>query len=336
MRNPISMALVGAGGIAQSYAQCFRGLDEARLVAVADLRVDAAQALAEDLGATAFADHEDLLRKTACDAVIVCTPPVSHTEVCLHFLEREIPVLCEKPLAIRRADAQRLLAAATRHDVQFTMASKFRYVDDVIRARSLVASGIVGEPILLENTFTARVDMTQRWNANPAISGGGVLIDNGTHSVDLARYFLGPITEVHAVEGKRIQALPVEDTAQLFLRSADGAMASIDLSWSLHKETQSFLEIHGSQGSVRVGWRQSAYRQHSSPDWVGFGSGYDKVAAFRSQIRNFVRALRGEEPLRITAADALASVEVIEAAYASLAASRWTPVPLAPGTAAGS
>lgn len=325
-RDAIRFGLVGAGAIAQSYLQAFRTLEDAKLVAVADVRPDAAAALAEGAGCPAYDSHTALAERADCQAVIVCTPPLSHAPICLDLLGRGIAVLCEKPLALDADSARGMLAAAETHGALFTMASKFRYADDVVRARSILTSGILGDIILFENVFTSRVDMRGRWNADPRVSGGGVLIDNGTHSVDIVRYFLGPVAEVHAVEGKRVQNLPVEDTARIFVRSASGVMGSIDLSWSLQKEVDSFIDIYGSHGAVRVGWTESKYRQAGSSDWVVFGSGYDKVAAFRSEIRNFAAALRGEETLRITAADAIASVEVIEAAYESLARNHWMPV----------
>jgi predicted dehydrogenase len=206
------------------------------------------------------------------------------------------------------------------------MATKFRYVEDVIRAKSIVTSGILGEIVLFENAFTSRVDMSSRWNSNPAISGGGVLIDNGTHSVDLMRYFLGPLSDVQVVEGKRSQGLGVEETVHIFVRSTAGVMGAIDLSWSINKELDSFINIYGSHGTVSVGWKESKYRQSSSRDWVVFGKGYNKVEAFRNQIDNFSRAIAGEESLLVTAEDALASVEVVEAAYAALRENRWTTV----------
>src|SRR5262249_53844586 len=156
------------------------------------------------------------------------------------------------------------------------------------------------------------------WNANPKVSGGGVLMDNGAHSVDLMRYFLGPLDAVQVVEGKRVQGLPVEDTVRIFVRSAGGVMGSIDLSWSINKELDSYINIYGSHGTIAVGWKESKYRQTSSRDWVAFGKGYNKVQAFRSQISNFARAISGKEMLLITARDALASVEVMEAAYRAL------------------
>ncbi len=168
--------------------------------------------------------------------------------------------------------------------------------------------------------------MSNRWNSDPAISGGGVLIDNGTHSVDIIRYFLGRIADVQAVEGKRIQGLAVEDTVRVFVRTASDVLGTIDLSWSINKELDTYVNIYGSNGSIRLGWQRSEYRQTSSKDWIAFGNGYQKVDALRGQLDNFCRALSGSEPLRITAEDAIASVAAVEAAYESLTNSRWNPI----------
>jgi predicted dehydrogenase len=325
MAGILRFGLVGAGVIAQSHVAALRALSDVEVVGVADVREHAARALAEECGCPAYADHTALARATELDAVLVCTPPVFHPALTIELLERGIGVLCEKPLAIDSGSAEAMCEASRRSGALFTMASKFRYVEDVVRARSLVASGVVGDVVLFENAFTGRVDMEQRWNGDASISGGGVLIDNGTHAVDLLRYFLGPIDEVQAVEGKRLQNLPVEDTAQLFVRSRDGVMGTIDLSWSIDKRLDDFLRIHGSEGTLRVGWQGSYYARHGSP-WVRFGDGYDKLQAFIGQLRNFTAALRGEEALRVSAEDGLASVRVIEAAYRSLETSRFVPV----------
>jgi predicted dehydrogenase len=235
-------------------------------------------------------------------------------------------VLCEKPFSIDSGSARAMVAAAARSGAILTMASKFRYVDDVVKAKSLLASGALGEIVLFENAFTSRVDMSSRWNSDPQVSGGGVLIDNGTHSLDIMRYFMGPIAEVQVVEGKRIQGLRVEDTVHVFARSAGGVAGSIDLSWSINKELDRYISIYGSNGTVAIGWKESKYRQFSSRDWVVFGKGYDKLQAFRSQIDNFAGAIAGKEALLITPEDAVASVEAIEAARLSLSGSRWAPV----------
>jgi predicted dehydrogenase len=219
-----------------------------------------------------------------------------------------------------------MIAAAEARSLHFTMASKFRYVADVQKAKELIANGTIGEVVLFENVFTGRVDMSTRWNSNPEIAGGGVLIDNGTHSVDVARFCLGELTEVQAMEGNRIQLLPVEDTAKMFIRSRKGVLGSIDLSWSVSKELPYFIAVYGSEGTILVGWRESKFRRAGDADWTVFGAGYDKFAAFRGQIENFAGVVRGEESLVVTPEDALASVQVIEAAYRSLARGAWEPI----------
>jgi predicted dehydrogenase len=324
--SPVRFAVVGAGAISQGYAQALRNTPEAEVVGVADVRPEAARSLAEVLGCGAFESHAALLDATDVEAVLVCTPPSTHPEICMDFIRAGANVLCEKPFAVHSRDAEAVVEAAREHGVKVTMASKFRYVDDVIRAKQIVDSGILGDVVLFDNAFTARVDMSNRWNSNRAISGGGVLIDNGTHSVDIARYFLGPLSEVHVMEGLRSQGLDVEDTVQIFVRSEKGVMGTIDLSWSINKEQNRYISIYGTQGTVVVGWKESKYRQSSSPDWITFGRGYDKVRAFENQIRNFARAIRGAEALLIDAHDTVASVHVIEAAYASLGQNHWTVV----------
>jgi predicted dehydrogenase len=324
---PVRFGLIGTGAIAQTYAQAFDSWNGAQLVAVADVRRDAAKAMGDALKCPGFGSLDELLEPSnKLDAVIICTPPNTHEQIVATCAERGLHALCEKPFALNSASAKRMIDAAERAEVKLTMASKFRYTDDVVRAKSIVTSGILGEILAVENAFTARVDMTQRWNSNPEVSGGGVLIDNGTHSVDIMRYLLGPITEVLAVAGKRIQKLEVEDTAQLFVRSQSGVIGHIDLSWSINKERDWFLSIFGTNGTIQVGWKESKYRQNSGREWITFGKGYSKVQAFRDELANFAAAVRGEDRLLINADDALASVEAIEAAYRSLPRAHWVSV----------
>jgi predicted dehydrogenase len=118
----------------------------------------------------------------------------------------------------------------------------------------------------------------------------------------------------------------VEETATVFVRSMSGVICSIDLSWSISKHRDSFLDIYGSRGAISVGWKGSSYIDFADGKWVSFGNGYNKVQAFRSQIENFAKAIRGEEPLLITGEDAMASVNIIESAYRALRQNQWVPV----------
>lgn len=316
-------AIVGAGAIAGAYEAAFRELQHAEIAAVYDVREASAREYAARVGAPAYSSLKELIAAGGVDAAVVCTPPVSHESVACELMNAGKHVLCEKPLAVTAASARRMIATAQNNGVILTMASKFRYAADVRRAREILAAGEIGDLVFAENAFTSFVDMSNRWNSDAAVSGGGVLIDNGTHAVDILRYLLGQLRDIQVVEGRRMQGLAVEDTVRLFVRNDQGVMGSSDLSWSIDKSLETFLRIYGSAGTILVGWKQSLFRRHRQAEWSVFGSGYNKIQAFRDQIENFCGAIRGDETLVVTPQDGLASVEVIQAAYAALEYARW-------------
>ncbi len=322
----LKFALIGTGGIAQTYAMAFQKSDCCELVAVADVNKDSAVAFAEPFNANAFGDYKALAENAEFDAVIVSTPPNSHPEIAMYFMGLGKHVLCEKPLCLSVTEAHEMLDCATKTGVKFTMASKFRYVEDAVKAKSLVASGILGDVIQFENAFTANVDMSNRWNSDAEIGGGGVLMDNGTHSIDIIRYFLGSISDVLAVEAGSTQDLSVDENVKMLAKTKSGVTASVDLTWGINKQLPNFISIYGTNGTLHVGWGESKYKIDSNPDWIVFGKGYDKVQAFCSKLENFRNAILGTEELLIKPADALASVEVIEAAYKSLNQNLWQKV----------
>jgi predicted dehydrogenase len=322
-RTKVRFALIGAGAIAKAHAEAFRDHPDAELVAVVDTRVQAAEDIASKVDKCRVFDRVSALHSPDFDAAIVATPPITHDNIVLELLSMGKHVLCEKPFTITTNSAKKIAQAASDANRVVTMASKFRYTEDVVTAKRMLENHMIGDLILFENAFTSRIDMSRRWNSDPAVSGGGVLIDNGAHSLDIARYFLGPINEMHAIEGRRLQPLAVEDTVHLFLRAGTGQMGSIDLSWSVHKDRESFLDLYGENGTIRVGWKGSWYKTTATKDWVRFGEGYDKNKAFRANLANFSRHIRGEEELQITIDDALANVAAIEASYKSLRRQEW-------------
>jgi predicted dehydrogenase len=319
---PLRLLLVGCGGIAAAYLQALARTPGLALGAV----VEPDPARATPAGAPRFPTVDDWLAAgPACDAALVLTPPASHEPIAVQLLARGLHVLCEKPLAPTVAAAERMLAAARSAGRRLMMGSKFRYTQDVAQAHRLLREGVCGDVVLYENVFCSHVDMARRWNADPAQSGGGVLIDNGCHSVDIARFLLGPIARVQAQFGRRAQEVAVEDTARLLFTSRSGALGSIDLSWSVHKETDSYVRVHGTRGTVEVGWRGSRWKPVGG-EWRAIGAGYDKIAAFAGQLQDFAFAVAGREPV-IGDADALASVVVVDCAYRSASESRWIDVP---------
>ncbi len=334
----VRLVVIGCGGIANAYLQALPDVAELQLVAVVEPDAARREQVAQRTGVPAFPGLPDLLRARAgrqvqFDAALVLTPPNTHEAITVPLLGMGLHVLCEKPLCTTVGGAQRMVDAAARAQRLLMMGSKFRYVADMLEARRLLEKGTIGEVVLFENVFCARVDMTRRWNGVRAIAGGGVLIDNGSHSVDVARYLLGPIARVQAQFGVKLQTVDVEDTARLLFEARTGAVGAVDLSWSINKEVPSFVRVYGQSGVLEIGWKQSRYKREGDGSWTVFGDGYDKTAAFRCQLRNFARAALGLEKPLITAEDALASVHVIDAAYRSARERRWeetTPVATPP------
>jgi predicted dehydrogenase len=326
--RPLRLCLVGCGGVSRAYVEALRRTGGQRLVAAVDPVAARAEATAAPHGARAATDLAAVLDDgPPFDAALVLTPPDTHEALSTMLLSAGVHVLCEKPLALSTASAQRMLASARGHRRLLMMGSKFRYTEDVTRARRLLDDGVLGDVLLFENVFCTRIDMARRWNSVRSVAGGGVLIDNGCHSADIARYLLGPIRRVQARFGQPVQRLEVEDTVRLSFEAGAGTMGTVDLSWSLHKEDPTYVRLHGSRGALEIGWRVSRCKRAGEADWTAFGSGYDKVAAFAAQLDDFAAAIRGERAPVITDADAIASVQVIEAAYRSAVAHRWQELP---------
>lgn len=327
---PVRFAIVGTGAISRDYLRALKDVPQLRLVAVVDVDATARGVVEAAAAVPGFASVREMntaLGAEKPDAALVAVPPAAHEDIAIQLLLSGQHVLCEKPLAPSSAAAMRMFATAARADAVLMMASKFRYVPDVAEAQGMVKNGLIGDVVWFENTFCAPVDMARRWNADPKVGGGGVLIDNGAHAVDVTRFFLGPLVRVFAHFGRRVQTVPVEDSVTIHLEAGAGASVVIHLSWSVDIANDYFIKVCGSRGTLQVGWRESRYRLHGQREWTQFGSGYDKVAAFARQLQDFAMAVSrpGHEPV-VRPEDAVDSVRVIEAAYRAARVERWIPV----------
>ena len=320
------VSLIGCGRIGSTHLQALKSIEEVEIAAVADENPEAANAFAASANCQAFTDYRKMIDEVDPDVACVCTPPISHPEISIYALEHGAHVLCEKPFAVHTVCAARMVDAAEKAGRYLTMASKFRFVEDVAKAKELVEDGVLGHMVLAEIAFCGRTDMRGRWPSDPALSGGGVLIDNGSHAVDVIRYLLGPISRVQAQHGRNIMDLPVEETSMLFVETVEGVWGRIDLSWSIEKNHDAYICMHGHEGMLVVGWKSSRYRRYDSKDWVTFGNGYNKLDAFVRQHRNFIESIHGAAKPVINANDSFESVRVIEVAYRSSALSKWMEV----------
>ncbi len=322
----INIALVGCGRISQEHMGVFAKIENVKIKAVSDTTLEKAKSTAEQYSCSAYTDYKKMINSENLNAIVICTPPNTHSKISIFAMSRNLHVLCEKPFALNKAEAESMCRSAKENKVVLMMASKFRFTDDVVEAKALVESGTLGSIVLFENVFCSKVDMTKRWNARRKISGGGVLIDNGTHSVDIARFLLGPIAFIQAQFGCQIQPIPVEDTARIYFQSKSKVMGTIDLSWSLNKDAPSYISIYGTEGTLLIGWKSSKYKLHEKDKWEVFGTGYDKQKSFLNQSRHFIGCITRRTKPIITPIDGLESVKVIEKVYESSRMNKWIKV----------
>jgi predicted dehydrogenase len=319
----VRFAIVGTGAIAAAHACAIRSVASAQLAGVTDIDATIGRAFAGAWEAPFCESLDALLESVRPDVVVICTPPSTHPELALAAIAAGCHVLCEKPLAVDVCSATAMLDAAAEAGLILTMATKFRYVTDVIRARNMIKLGALGEIHLIANEFRSPVSMEKRWNSNPALSGGGVLIDNGTHSIDILRYLAGPLDSVSVTAESSQGALGVEDNARLLGRFSYGAFARVELSWARPAVSPYFVQIIGSQGRALIGWKESKYRLDPARDWQPLGTGYDKLSAFERQYENLVDVIAGRATIEVGREDALCSVRAIAAGYASMRHGGW-------------
>ena len=318
MNPPVRLGLIGAGAIAATHADAASRSNAIVLRAVCDSDVERAATLGARVGAACYGSVMAMLDTEQLDGVVIATPPNTHASLTRYAASRGVHVLCEKPFAPSIDAALSMIEAARANRTIVTMASKFRFVADIRRAQEMIANNGTGELLMIENAFTSSVMMGNRWNSDPAVSGGGVIIDNGTHAVDIFRFLAGPLTNVSASEYRRYQKLGVEDTAMLFARCANGAVATSDLSWTIDKRSPYYLRLHCENATIELGWKHSRVQYKGDADWTTFGSGYSKLDAFVGLLENFADATAGRSRAAVSEEDALASVIAIDEAYRSL------------------
>ncbi len=322
----VRLGLVGCGGIAQTHLEAIARVNRLKLKAVQDIRPEAGKSASAKYSCDSVASPDEIFNDKNIDAVLICVPPAHHKELLKKAISAGKHVICEKPFTIKLADAIEIGELSKKSQKVVMMASKFRFVQDVIEARKFIQSGVIGDIVLSEVIFCSVVDMEKRWNSDPEIAGGGVLIDNGSHAVDVIRYLVGPIKSVYAQAGKKTQSIRVEDTARLHFETENQIIGMVDLSWSLYKHTANYVNIFGTLGTIEVGWQQSQIWDAKNKTSKVFGSGYKKIDAFINQMEHFVDCIQKKAKPLLGIEDAVESVRVIEAAYTSVREKKWLQV----------
>lgn len=255
--TPLRVAIIGCGVIGQKRANA---LGEARLVACADTILDRARSLAHGRSAIATSDWREIIDRDDVDVVIVATINSMLAEISAAALAAGKHVLVEKPAARNVAELDLVIEAQRQSDSLVHVGFNHRYHPALQKSYEIVLSGELGEMMFVRGRYGhgGRIGYDKEWRANPALSGGGELIDQGVHLIDLARRFLGELTDVRGQASTFFWDMPVDDNAFLHLRNAGGQTAFLHASCTEWKNLFS-LEVYGRGGKLDIGGLGGSY-----------------------------------------------------------------------------
>jgi predicted dehydrogenase len=244
------VGIVGCGLIGRKRADA---LGDARLVACADIEIDRARSLASRTSAAAASDWRDVVRRDDVDVVIVSTINSLLAEVSAAALSAGKHVLVEKPAGRNIAELDSVIAAQKRSGKLAHVGFNHRYHPALLKAKELFDQGALGEMMFVRGRYGhgGRIGYDKEWRADPKLAGGGELIDQGVHLIDLARMFLGDFETVDGFATTYYWDMPVDDNAFLLLRTGDAKTASLHVSCTEWKNLFS-LEIYGRNAKLHV------------------------------------------------------------------------------------
>jgi len=320
------VGIVGAGLQGRRRAPVAQSLPETELVVIGAAHIESAERLARRMGCEAAVGWEPVVARDDLDAVVVCTPPHLHAAISIAAMESGKHVLCEKPLTRTLEEAEAMLRAAQGAGVVLKCGFNHRHHPGVQLARRWFEDGRVGEPLFLRARYGigGRTGYEQEWRADPRVVGGGQLMEQGIHAVDLARWFLGDFSQVTCfVANSFWKTEPLEENGFALYRTPAGAVASIHSSLTQWRNLFSF-EVYGRDGYVAVEGLGGGYgTERAILGKRDFAAPFsEEVVEFRGEDRSWFEEWRefeasikdGREPLG-DGRDGFEALRLVYAAY---------------------
>ena len=334
------VGIIGCGLIGARRAKV--ALDSGdEVVVVADIDADRAAAVAAATHAAWTTSWSEVVSRDDLDVVVVSTSNDQLAQASIAALKSGKHVLCEKPLGRNASEAAAIVAAAESAGKLLKVGFNHRHHPGIAAARRHVDEGAIGHVFAIRALYGhgGRAGYEREWRADPARSGGGELLDQGVHIVDLARWFIGEIAQAHGFIGTYHWPIqPVEDNAFALLRSSGGGIVSFHTSWTQWKNTFRF-EVLGTDGYVRIDGLGGSYgterltiakrNADSSPPVEETTSFEGPDLSWHSEWHEFSAAIaQNRQPLG-NGTDGLAAARILDAIYASAASGTVVEVPRA-------
>jgi len=329
----IRVGVIGCGSIAQHrHLPEYQVNPNVELVAVCDINQERALEVAEKYGVLSYTSYEELLKSAEVDAVSVCTPNYLHAPITIAALEAGLHVLCEKPMATSKEEAEAMIGAAEKNGKKLMIGHNQRFVPSHQKARQLIANGEVGRIYSFRTAFGHggpegwSVDGKESWFFEKEKAFVGAMGDLGVHKTDLLRYVLGEeIVEVGAfVETNAKDFADVDDNAVCVLKTESGIIGTLAASWAYTSKEDNSTIIYGEKAILRLEEDpiNSLVVQYSNGEVVKYELGKIQSNDAGGQnnthvIEHFVNAILLNEEPAVTGEEGMRSLDVILGALKS-------------------
>jgi UDP-N-acetyl-2-amino-2-deoxyglucuronate dehydrogenase len=331
MSNQVAFGIVGPGMIGKVHAEAIQALPNARLVAVCGRQATKTQEFAARFGATAYTDYEQFLAHPGLQVVNLCTPSGSHAAEGCAAARAGKHVLTEKPIETTLAKADALIAACDEAGVKLGVIFQSRFLPAVQRIKRALEENRLGRLMLgdaIVKWYRAPEYYADSWHGTLALDGGGALINQAIHTVDLLRWLVGPVETAFALKGAlRYPQIEAEDTLVASLRFQNGALGVVQAATSAKPGFKRRVEISGERGTIILDgdaisvWAIDGEESAASND-AQLTDGSANPAAIsneghRLQIADMVQAILENRVPMIDGREGRLSLEVVEALYTS-------------------
>ena len=318
----IKLGLIGLGYIGKIHLKHCQKLANAKLIAAADLSKKALKTAKEAGVKKLYTNYEQLLKDPEIDAVIIALPTHLHLKCATETAENKKHIFLEKPIARNVAEAKEIIAAAQKHSVKLMMGYPMRFAKEFQRLKQKMNEGALGDVEIAQATYISSGPLFHRaegltpnpvpeWWFNKELTGGGALMDLGSHLINLLRWYFGEITEIKSYLGYRFN-MPFEDSAICLAKFENNTKAMITVGW-FSQDYQLNIQLYGTVKTIQT-QHKPLNKLLAAIQMLTIGS-TKFYNAHKAELLHFVDCLIKDKKPTPTGEDGLKDLEAIEKAY---------------------
>lgn len=331
--NKMRFAILGCGMIASYHADAINDIENASLIGAYDLNKESLERFCSKYSIKAFSSLNEILESQEIDTVCICLPSGLHCENAVLCAEHKKHIIIEKPIAINNEQCDKIIKAADENGVMVTVISQLRYSQSVKAVKEAVENDKFGKIVLGDISMkyyrSAEYYGSSNWKGTFDMDGGGALMNQGIHGIDLLQYIMGPVVSVQAYAKTLLHDIEAEDTLVAILEYGNGAVGTIQATTSIYPGFQREISVCGTEGSVVLSENvieKSEFKNENPFENIDCGTTDMKTGSrpdamgyelHREQINDFINCVNNNTVPMLSAREGKKAVEIICAIYES-------------------